>query len=194
VSSEDVTAWLLEQLWAPLVALTAAHDGRRNGLIASTAVTASLLPEAPRIVVDLAKANLTCDLVLASGAFAVHMLPAAPATALRRSLELVRLLGMRSGRDGDKMAGVETRPGITGSPILVDALAYLEARVASTLEADEVTVVLADVVGGGGASVEGLTIEHVRERMPADWAREWDERRERELAEGRARRRAKARS
>lgn len=175
---------LLEELWAPVVAITAAHGDRRNGLIASTAVSASLLPEAPRVVVQLSKANLTHDLVLASGSFALHFLRA-------DSLELVRALGLRSGRDGEKMAGIETRPGLTGSPILADALAYLEARVASTLDGDDVTILLADVVGGGRlAEGERLTIETVRERMPVEWLAEWDARREQEIAEGRRRRAA----
>ena len=69
-------AWLLEQLWGPIVAVTAEHDGRANGLISTTAVTASLLPEAPRLSVHLSRANLTHDLALAAGTFAVHLLPA----------------------------------------------------------------------------------------------------------------------
>jgi hypothetical protein len=39
--------WMLERLWAPIVAVSAAHEERANALISSTAVSASLLPEAP---------------------------------------------------------------------------------------------------------------------------------------------------
>ena len=41
---------MFEQLWAPIVAVTAAHRRRENGLISSTAVTASLLPESHELV------------------------------------------------------------------------------------------------------------------------------------------------
>src|ERR671936_481139 len=113
--------WMLEQLWSPIVAITAAHNGRSNGLISSTAVTASLLPEAPRVVVQLARASLTRELVLASPALAVHFLAADDS-----GLELFRALGFRSGRDGSKLDGIATRRGELGAPILSDAVAYVE--------------------------------------------------------------------
>jgi flavin reductase (DIM6/NTAB) family NADH-FMN oxidoreductase RutF len=168
-------AWTLDQLWSPPVAVTAAHGGRANGLIASTAVTASLIPESPRLSLVLAKANLTHDLVSECGAFALHLLAATP---LERSLELFHTLGMRSGRDGDKLAGIAARPGVTGSPILVEALSYVEARVAAALDGDDATVFLADVVAGSRLREGGhLTIEVVREQMPRDWLDEWAEKR-----------------
>lgn len=187
--SDEGLSWTIEQLWAPPVAVTAAHRGRENGLIASTAATASLIPESPRVILVLAKANLTHDLVVASGAFALHLLAATPRLMLERSLDLVRILGMRSGRDGDKMAGISMRPGVTGSPILADALCYLEARVAGSLDGDDATVFLADVVAGSRLRAgEYLTMEAARGAMPAEWLDEWDARRGRELAEARRRR------
>jgi flavin reductase (DIM6/NTAB) family NADH-FMN oxidoreductase RutF len=177
-------AWLLDQLWAPLVAITAAHGGRENGLISSTAVTASLLPESPRLTVQLSKANLTHDLVVMSGAFAVHLLPDD-----ERGLELFRALGIRTGRQTPKLDDVATARGVTGSPILQDAVAYLEARVAATQDADGSTIVLADVVAGMRVRHESaLTIEGVRERLPPEWSKEWDRRLEAELAAARHRR------
>src|SRR5262249_19823217 len=136
-------AWVLEQLWAPIVAVTAAHDGRENGLISSTVVTASLLPESPRIVVQLSKTNLTHDLVCTSGALAVHFLPDD-----ERGLELFRALGVRTGRQTSKLDDVATAPGQTGAPILQDAVAYVEGRVATTHDVESSTIVVADIVGG----------------------------------------------
>ena len=175
---------MLDRLWAPLVAITAAHGRRKNGLVSSTAVTASLLPESPRLSVQLSKANLTHDLVLASGAFAVHFLPND-----ERGLELFRALGIRTGRETPKLDGVATAPGVTGSPILQDAVAYLEARVTATHDADVATIVLADVVAGMRVRDESvLTIEAVWERLPPEWAEEWDRRLAAELAAARHRR------
>ena len=175
------TEWMLEQLWAPIVAITTAHEDRANGLISSTVVTASLLPEAPRISVQLSRASLTRELALASRALAVHLLPAD-----ERGLELFRALGFRSGRDVSKLDGVATQPGSVGAPILVDAVAYLEARIVETLDLDDVTVVVADVVGGARRrDTPPLTIEDARERLPADWLAEWELRRERELDDAR---------
>ena len=179
-------SWLLEQLWAPIVAVTAAHAGRTNGLISSTALSASLVPEAPRVSVQLSKHNLTHDLVLASRAFAIQLL--APDES---GLALFTLLGTRSGHRERKLDSVTTRPGETGSPILVDAVSYLEARVVSTLDGDEHTIVLADVIAAGGATnAPFLTIEHVRERLSPDAMRAWERRREAEVQAARGARHA----
>ena len=107
------------------------------------------MPETPRVLIGLGQASLTHDLVLASRVFALHLLPATPNDALVTSLSLVHTLGMRSGHAGDKMAGIAARPGVTGSPILAETLTYVEARVVSTLDGEELTIFLADVVGGG---------------------------------------------
>lgn len=163
-----------------MTALTAADGARENGCIVSTALSASLLPEAPRVSVQLARASLTHELVAVSRAFALHLLPV-------DALRLFRALGFRSGRDGPKLDGLARRPGATGSPILLDAVAYLEARVAHELELDDATIVVADVVAGEWLRDEPyLTIEHVRAALPAEWAEEWERRREQELAAARA--------
>jgi len=162
-------SWLLEQLWAPVVAVTASDDGRSNGSIASTALTASLLPDAARVSVHLSKHSLTHELVLGSGAFAIHLLPRDDS-----GLALFRTLGLTSGHTQPKLDGVLTRTGSTGAPVLVDAVAYLEARVVSTLDAQEMTIVLGDVVAAGGATeTEFLTIDDVRDRLPEEAMREW---------------------
>lgn len=179
----DVARDVLDALWSPVVAVTTAHDGVANGLISTTAVTASLLPEAPRVVVVLSKANLTHDLVAASGVFAVHLLPR------DGSLEIVRALGLRSGHEEDKLASVETVSGATGSPILSDALAYVEARVCAALDGEDVTVFLADVVAAARLREgEILTAEALRAQMPAEWAAELERNLERQLVDARRRR------
>jgi flavin reductase (DIM6/NTAB) family NADH-FMN oxidoreductase RutF len=66
------------------------------------------------------------------------------------------MLGFRSGRDVDKLAEIPWRPGATGAPLLGEALAYVEARIARTLDAEDVTVVLADVVGGRACARDAI--------------------------------------
>jgi flavin reductase (DIM6/NTAB) family NADH-FMN oxidoreductase RutF len=179
----------LAMLSSPILLITTHAQGRNNGLVARSGVFASLVPEAPRVLIELTKANLTHDLVLASGVFALHTLPATPHDALMTSLSLVRALGMRSGHDGDKMAGIVTRPGITGCPILQETLTYLEARVVGTLDGEELTIFLADVVTGGrGRDGEPLTFNLLREHLPKEWLTEWATSRERQIDDARRRR------
>jgi flavin reductase (DIM6/NTAB) family NADH-FMN oxidoreductase RutF len=174
---------VLEELWAPVAALTAAHDGRANGLITSTAVTAGLPPETPRVSVVLARASLTHDLVRASGAFALHLLPAEPPEP---SLELFRRLGFRSGRGVDKLDGVAWAAGATGSPVLEDALAYVEVRVSDWVDTHDIAVVVGDVVAGARLR-EGrmITIDDIRPRLSTDDRAAWDARRAEELRQAR---------
>jgi flavin reductase (DIM6/NTAB) family NADH-FMN oxidoreductase RutF len=174
---------MLEELWSPVAALTAAHEGRANGLITSTAVTASLLPEAPRVSVVLGRGGATHALVLAAGAFALHLLPAEP---LDRSLEIFRTLGFQSGAGADKLASIPWHTEVTGAPVLDEALSYLEARVVSTLNGGDVTVVLADVVAGARLrDGRHLTIEDVRRELTSeDWA-DWEARRTQEISRAR---------
>ena len=181
-----ITELLLEQLWSPVAALTAAHGKRAGGLITSTAVTASLLPEAPRVSVVLARGGATHQLVLAAGAFALHLLPAEP---LDRSLEIFRTLGFHSATDTDteKLVSIPWHAGSTGAPVLDEALAFAEARVVSTLEGGDVTLVLADVVAGAPLR-EGrhLTIDDVRLNLSDEDRAAWDARREAEIDRARA--------
>ena len=186
----DPIAETLAMLWSPVLAITTHHQGRDNGLVAGTGLFASLVPEAPRVLIELAKTSLTHDLVLASRVFALHTLPATPNDALLASLSLVHALGMRSGHGGDKMAGITARPGVTGSPILAETLTYVEARVVATLDGEELTVFLADVVGGGRLrSGEPLRLGVLREHLPKEWLAEWAASRERQIDEARRRRR-----
>jgi len=182
VSSSDLD-FILEELWSPVVAVTAAHDGRANGLISSSVLTASILPESPRVSMLLAREHLTRELVLASGALAVHLLPAEPVDP---SLEIFRTLGFRTGRSVEKLAAIRWQPGSTGAPVLDDALAYVEARVGETMDVDDVTVLVADVVVAARLR-EGrhLTIDDVRAHLTDDdWAA-WEARRAEEIRRAR---------
>jgi flavin reductase (DIM6/NTAB) family NADH-FMN oxidoreductase RutF len=183
--ASPTTEALLDELWAPIAALTAAADGRANGLITSTAVTASLLPEAPRVTVVLSRASVTRELAIAAGAFALHLLPAEPR---ERSLEIFRRLGFTSGSDKDKLASIPWRTGSTGAPILEEALCFAEGRVASTLDAGDITIVLADVVAGERLRAgRHLTIDDVRPMLTGEDREAWDARRAEELDAARRR-------
>jgi flavin reductase (DIM6/NTAB) family NADH-FMN oxidoreductase RutF len=145
----DVANWALSGMWEFPIAITTRHEGKRNGLISLFTSNASTVPEAPRVLITLSKYNLTHDLVSASGVFAVHLLAAEPDSVRDRSLEMIRVLGGNSGRDMDKLAGFETADGVTGCPILADALCYVEGRVIGKLETEESTIFLGDVAAAG---------------------------------------------
>ncbi len=133
---------ITSRLWGPVCAVTAAHEGDAGGQIAVGVLSASILPEHPRVLIQIWKANRTHDLIAASHAFAVHPLAADHA-------DLVRQLGFRSGHDREgKLNEIAWTPGITGSPILAATPGFVECRVVGILDATDMTVFLGDVVAG----------------------------------------------
>jgi flavin reductase (DIM6/NTAB) family NADH-FMN oxidoreductase RutF len=157
------------------VAVTTIHEGRANGLMSLSGGSGGIVPEAPRVTISLTKYNLTHDLVLASGVFAMHLLAAGPEPALDASLRILMGLGGSSGRDGDKIGQFDTKPGVTGSPILLDALSYVEGRVVGTLDAEENTIFLADVVGAERLREgERLRIGEAWGRLPKEWIEQYE--------------------
>jgi flavin reductase (DIM6/NTAB) family NADH-FMN oxidoreductase RutF len=110
-------------------------------LIATTVARASIVDVMPRQLITVNKRHHTHGLIEVSGAFALHLIDEA-------QLELVWRFGLRSGRDVDKLAGVTARAGATGSPLLADAVAWLDCRVESRMDRGDRTIYLAGVVDG----------------------------------------------
>jgi flavin reductase (DIM6/NTAB) family NADH-FMN oxidoreductase RutF len=157
------------------VAVTTIHQGRANGLISLSAGSGGIVPEAPRVTISLTKYNLTHDMVASSGVFAMHLLAATPEPALEASLKILMGLGGRSGRDGDKITAFGTKPGVTGSPILRDALSYVEGRVVASLDAEENTIFLADVVAAERLREgERLRIGTAWGKLPPEWIEQYE--------------------
>ena len=160
---------ITSRLWGPVCAVTAAHDGEAGGQIAVGVLSASILPEHPRVLIQIWKANRTHDLIAASRAFAVHPLAADQA-------ELVRHLGFRSGHDeANKLDGLAWTPGVTGSPILAAPPGFIECRVVGSLDATDMTVFLGDVIAGewrGGETPMVQAYEMIG-AMPTEWQEEY---------------------
>jgi flavin reductase (DIM6/NTAB) family NADH-FMN oxidoreductase RutF len=153
---------LLRHLTLPVVAVTTSARGRRNGMIANSAQRASLVPAIPRISVYISKTNFTHDLVYGSGVLGIHLLR-------RDQWELIWRLGLQSAREVEKLDGVALRTGTTGCPMLMDALAGFECRVANAMDAGAATFFLCDVVAiEEGVPGEVMSSEYFRLHMPAD--------------------------
>jgi flavin reductase (DIM6/NTAB) family NADH-FMN oxidoreductase RutF len=171
----DAANYALSGLRPFPVAVTTIDGDEVNGLISLSAGAASIVPEAPRVTISLTKYNKTHDMVLNSGVFVMHLLAAAPEEALEDSLEILKGLGGSSGRDGDKLSRFRTKPGVTGAPILLDALCYVEARVVKTLDMDESTLFVGDVVGSERFGTgEKLRVGEAWKRLPREWIEQYD--------------------
>ena len=160
---------ITSRLWGPVCAVTAAYAGEAGGQIAVGVLAASILPEHPRVLIQIWKTNRTHDLIAASRAFAVHPLAADHA-------DLVRQLGFRSAHQGEeKLAGLDWTPGVTGSPILAAPPGVVECRVVGMLDATDMTVFLGDVIAGAwhGGETPMVQAYEMIGAMPPEWQEEY---------------------
>lgn len=153
-------------LWPPVVAIASSWQSRASVQISISAMPASVVPTVPRMITNVWKTNYTHDLIRGSGAFAVHLLRT-------DQMGWVHEFGFFSGRERDKLAKVAHHIGVSGSPILEEALAYLDCRVINTMDGGDMTCFLAEVVDGGFLRPgELMTWEYCRTAMPEPWQEE----------------------
>jgi flavin reductase (DIM6/NTAB) family NADH-FMN oxidoreductase RutF len=150
-------AWLDREVWL----LTAAAGGRQGGLIATFVSPASIVPEQPRVLVSLAHTHYTTELVKASGAFALHLLA-------EEQMDLVWQFGLESGRNRDKLSGLEVTLGATGSPLLNGTIGWLDCRIETQLDVGDRTLYVAEVIEGRVTNfAPPLTTRRLLERAPS---------------------------
>ena len=87
---------LLGGLSAPLAAISTRSGDVSNAQIAVAITAASIVPQRPRLIVQIYHTNYTHGLIAASGVLAINFLETS-------QLPLIWELGMHSGRDGDKL-------------------------------------------------------------------------------------------
>ena len=166
---------IMSLLWSPVAAVTSSWQGRYNAQIAVAIGGASIIPERPRVVVQIYKTNFTHELITNGRALALNFL----ATS---QLPLIKTFGFTSGREGDKLAGEKYHIGKTGSPILDRCFAYLDCRVINSMDGGDMTCFLLEVVDGGtGIDAEPLWWSEARNAMPAEWLEQWNEKIQQEI-------------
>lgn len=134
---EQVFGTIDREVWI----VTAANDHHRGGLVATWVLQASIDRESPVVLAGIAPNHFTAELIDDGGAFGLHLIT-------KNQLHHAWNFGIGSGRDRDKLAGVEATVAETGSPILRDCLAWLDCRVFAALRSGDRVYYWADVVAG----------------------------------------------
>ena len=129
----------LYQLGYGLYVVCSKKGDKLNGQIANTVF--QVCAEPPIIAVALNKQNLTNEFVSISKVFTVSIL------SQDTPLSFIGGFGFRSGRDVDKLEGVNYKLGETGAPIVLDnTLAYLEAKVINQTEVGTHTIFIGEII------------------------------------------------
>jgi flavin reductase (DIM6/NTAB) family NADH-FMN oxidoreductase RutF len=132
--------------WASGVSVvTTQWNGENFGLTASSFNSVSLEPTL--VSVNLAKSLYTHALVQQSGTFAVSILAADQADLGLRFAGLIPEIE-------DRFEGLKTKVAVTGCPILLGCLAWVDCRVVHGFEAGDHTIFVGEVLEAG-AQAEG---------------------------------------
>lgn len=144
--NSDSIAAAFQCVASPIWIVTSQHAGRHGGLAATMVMPASIVDDAPRLVMGLAKHHATHDLVQSSQAFAAHLISINDAY-------LVEQFGTQSSQDSDKFDGLDYRASDAGHRILTNVLAWFDCRVETSFNTGDRTVFLAEVMDGGVTAV-----------------------------------------
>ena len=126
--------------------VTSVHDNQQSGATVNSFTSISLEP--PLLTVTLQKISRTHDLISKSCVFGLTML----------SAEQAHLADLFAGKTSveDRFAGLQTETLVTGAPLIVGGLAWLDCRVVETFNAVSSTLFIAEV----------LAAQTMNERMP----------------------------
>ncbi len=112
-----------------------------NAQIANTVI--QITSEPATIAVSINKKNLTHEYIQASGVFTASII------TNEAPLSFIGQFGFKSGRDTDKLAGVNYKKGATGAPVVLDNCnAYLEAKVLQSVDAGTHSIFIGQLVEG----------------------------------------------
>ena len=122
-----------------LYIVSSGNKERGNGYISNTVFQVTAEP--PVFAATCNKDNLTAEFIRDTGAFAVSVLHQDTAP------EIFGRFGYKSGRDLDKMEGMNVIYGETGVPVVLnDCIAYLEFRLRQTFDVGTHLIFIGELV------------------------------------------------
>jgi len=144
----------LGRLSGGLYIITAKKGNLSGAMLASWVVQASFNP--PGFTISVAKDRAIESLMQVEDKFILNVLEENKYQALMKHFL------KRFPPGADRFAGVSTQPGQNGSPILTEALAYLECQVVSRLECSDHWIIYSQVQNGRVSNPDALTAVHHR--------------------------------
>jgi flavorubredoxin/flavin reductase (DIM6/NTAB) family NADH-FMN oxidoreductase RutF len=154
VSTLSSTEQAVGRLVGSLCVVTVKHGDVSSAMLASWVSQATFTP--PGFTIAVAKDRAIESLLYPGSEFVLNILPEGDYLAPMKHF----LKPFAPGED--RFTGVNTQPAKNGSPILMDALAYLECRVESRMECGDHWVVYAVIDAGAVLNPDGKTAVHHR--------------------------------
>jgi len=137
----------LHKLSYGLYVVSSKKGDKFNGQIANTVF--QITSEPPTIAVSINKKNLTHEFIKESKVFTASVL------CQDTPLSFIGHFGFKSGRDIDKLEGIDYKIGETQAPVVIDnAVAYLEAKVTQEVDIGTHTIFIGELVNADVISEE----------------------------------------
>ena len=129
----------LHKIGYGLYVVTSIKGEKLNGQIANTVF--QITSEPPTVAVSINKSNLTWEFIKESRVFAVSVL------CQDTPLDFIGRFGFKSGRDTNKLEGINYKIGQTKAPVVIDnAVSYLEVEVVNEMDMGTHTIFAGRVV------------------------------------------------
>jgi flavorubredoxin/flavin reductase (DIM6/NTAB) family NADH-FMN oxidoreductase RutF len=144
----------LGRLSGGLYIITAKKGDVSSAMLASWVAQASLEPLG--FTVAVAKDRAIESLMQVGDRFVLNALEEG------KHLKLMKHFLKRFAPGADRFAGINTQPALNDTPILTDALAYMECEVMSRMECSDHWLVYSQVSAGRVSNPEGITAVHHR--------------------------------
>ena len=157
---------VLSRFWAPLCAVGSHGPGGPNAQICVSVFGASIVPERPRLLVVLSNTNYTTDLVSACGTLTVSVLGDGQAG-------LLEPLGLRSGRDGQKLAGLDYGLTAQGEPYFEGGAGWLSGEVLEAFDLGDSTAFLIAVRESVNGTAEPLSWQAAKGVVGQEFLDRW---------------------
>ena len=152
LDSENLRAAM--RAWsAGVTVVTAAQEGQRHGMTVNSFTSISLDPAT--ITISLQQSSRTYELVSRSRMFGLTMLSAS-------QTRVSDIFAGRFPEIEDRFADVQVETLVTGSPLIVGGLAWLDCRVVETYDAGMNTLFIAEVLRARGSGEGHPLLYHDR--------------------------------
>lgn len=138
---------------AGVTVVTATHEGQRHGMTVNSFTSISLEPAL--ITISLQNGTRTQEMVSKSRAFALTILASTQA-------QISDLFAGRTKETEDRFANLPTETLVTGAPLIVGGLAWMDCRVLETFNAGTNTLFIAEVLAARGTGEGQPLIYHNR--------------------------------
>lgn len=138
---------------AGVTVVTATHNGQTHGMTVNSFTSISLDPAL--ITISLKSGSRTQELVSESRAFGLTMLSSTQS-------DISDIFAGRFPEAQDRFSGLQTDTLITGSPLIIGGLSWLDCRVVETFDAGMNTLFIAEVVAARDLSEGQPLVYHNR--------------------------------